>query len=390
MTWRKNPGIIPIGYGVLWLVVQVGLLFFGPRNSFPTSHFIIRHGYDAERYLAAAQSILAGNMPIGPAQGFIGYDLFVTFFIWSGLGQIGIVLAQSLLTSLAAYCLYRLARRIFDNRAGLTAALFYVVYVELHYWNFYIQSESLFVSMIIISLFLVVEWRGWLRMSVAGLVVLFTSVIRPNGIILILSVGIYVSYSLLRARRYKALVGVACATVVAFPLAINFVSVILAHFHRVGRFSDGIIIAHYGKSYLAMPGVLPAGLQEIQNPLFKLLFFITQKPLYFLKLAGRRLWYLFVNMRPYYSAFHKYYLLMVLVPSYALAAGGVLSRSEHTAEKLFLLSLCCLQGLVVALTYVDNDGRYSLVLMPIVFVFAGGGARIIFEAGQALVKSKSR
>ena len=95
MGWRDNPGLIAIGMGIAWFAVQVGLLFFGPHGNLPTPHFIIRHGLDTVRYLTAAQSLLLGNLPTGGAQGFLGYDLFVAFFLWSGLGQIGIVLRHA-------------------------------------------------------------------------------------------------------------------------------------------------------------------------------------------------------------------------------------------------------------------------------------------------------
>ena len=390
MDWRDNPGLIAIGMGVAWFAVQAGLLFFGPHGILPTPHFIIRYGIDTKRYLIAAQSLLMGNLPTGRAQGFLGYDLFVAFFLWSGLGQMGIVLAQALLTSVAAYCLYRLTRRMCDRRTGLLAALFYIVYAELQYWNFYILPESLFVSMTIISLFLVAEWRGWWRMTVTGLIVLFTAIIRPHGIILLLSVGLYAMYSLWRARRYKVLVGVACAVVVASPMAIKLVGGILGHFHHIEQFADGIVMAHQKESYLVMPGVLPAGLQEIQSPLFQILLFIAKKPGYFLQIAGMRLWYLFVYVRPFYSDSHNYLLLMIMVPSYVLAVRGVLGRAEHPGGKLLLVSLCCFQSLVVALTYMDSGGRYSLVIMPIVFVFAAHGAWNILEAGKALMMSGSK
>lgn len=390
MAWRNKPGIIAIGLGAIWLAVQVGLLFFGPHNSLPTPHLIIRHGNDTERYLTAAQSLLMGMPPIGKAKGFLGYDLFVAFFLWSGLGQMGIVLAQALLTSVAAYCLYRLTRRVCDRRTGLLAALFYIVYAELQYWNFYILPESLFVSMTIISLFLVAEWRGWWRMTVTGLIVLFTAIIRPHGIILLLSVGLYAMYSLWRARRYKVLVGVACAFVVASPMAIKLVGGVLADYHPINQLAKGIVVAYYKESRLVMPGVLPAGLEDIKNPLFQISLFIAKKPGYFLQVAGMRLWYLFITVRPFYSDFHNYLLLLTLVPSYVLAVWGVISRSEYPAEKLLLVSLCCFQSLIVALTFVGSNGRYSLVIMPIVFVFAARGALNMLEAGKALVMTGSK
>lgn len=368
--------LIGSGLGVLWLTVQVGLFFL----------LGISHMGDSPRYLGAAESLLQGKLPTGKELSFLGYDLFVTFFFWSGLGEIGVVVAQVLLTSVAAYCLYRLACRLYDSRTGLLAAFFYIAYAEIHTWNFYILTDSLFISMLIISLFLVVERGGWWRTAIACLAVIFTSTIRPNGVVLLVSVGVYVLYSLWRAKKYKVFVGVAFGVAVASPIAIDLVGKMLAHASIIHIYASGKIISGYKGIVLKMPGVLPAPPPSIENPLFHILFFIASKPVYFLKLVGMKLWYYFLHARPFYSDFHNYFSVLTLFPTYVLAVGGVLSRTEYPAEKLLLISLCFFQSLVVALRFADWDGRHLLVILPIVFLFAARGAWRVLGAGKALLK----
>lgn len=387
---RNNPGIIAIGLGVIWLAVQVGLFFFGPRNDLITPHYGIRHGIDTGRHLDAAESLISGKLPTGIAIRRLGYDLFVTFFLWSGLGQIGIVLAQALLTSVAAYCLYRLACRLYDHRTGLLAAFFYIGYAEIHAWNFYILTDSLFVSMVIISLFVVVEWRGLWLSAVAGLVVLFTCTVRPNGFILAASIGTYALYSLWKTRRYKVFMGVACIFLVTSLLAFKLVGDRLVYTPHIRHYVQGTIIYAYQPSALKMPGEPPVGLTVIESPLSRILFFIAEKPVYFLRLTVLKLWYLFLHTRPYYSDFHNYFTLLTLIPSYALAVWGLLSWTEYPAEKWLLVSVCFFQSLVVALSYASWDGRHLLVILPIVFLFSARGTWCALETVKARMDVTSK
>jgi hypothetical protein len=270
---------------------------------------------------------------------------------------------------------------LYDLRTGLLAALFYICYAEIHSWNFYILPESLFVSMVIVSLFLVVAWRGWWRIAASLLVVLFTSALRPNGIVLIISIGIYVLYSLLRARRYRVFVLVACIFIATSPIVIKIVGGLLSYSPLIERYAQGRIIYGYEPLALKMPGVLPAGLQGMENPFLRIFYFIAEKPWYFLQLAGLKLWCFFLHARPYYSSFHNCFTVLTLVPSYALAAWGLLSRTRHPEEKLLLFSICFFQSLIVAVTHTSWDGRFLLVVLPIVFIFSAHGALCALEKG---------
>lgn len=384
---RSDTYLAPVGLGALWLATQAWLLLYGARGNLISQSSIVRHGNDSLRYLEAAGLLMQGKLMLGKVRGFLGYDLFVTFFLWSGLGEVGMVLAQSLLTLAAAYCLYRIGLRLYDRRVGLLAAFAYVLYPELHLWDFYILSESLFVSMVIISLFLVLEARGWWRTALACLVVGYTSTIRPNGFILMLSAGVFFTYLMWRRRRFYVLAGAACALVLVLPLAVEVLSGFWARYAPVSHLAKGVVVASYKESHLVMPGLLPPGLGETQGLLYRYLLFIAYKPLFFLQLVFWRLWYMFLAVRPYYSATHNYILLMTLVPTYLLAAWGGLHRVNTEGGRLLLVSLICFQSLVVALTFVDSDNRGLLLVLPISFVLAAVGVRGLWEQAKDLLAS---
>lgn len=387
---RINPYLAPISIVCLWLAVQLGIILFGPVAHGGVQGFGVIHGHDTSRYIDAAIAIMEGEFPFGKAEGFLGYDLFVAFFIWSGLGEVGVALAQSLLSLAAAFCLYRIGMRLCDEKTGLAAALIFVAYPEIQYWNFYLLSESLFVSMVVISLFMMVEARGWWQALLACIVVGFTSVIRPNGFIILSSALVCLAYVMWRRRRFYAVAGIVLAVVLFMAPAVTLLSGFWARYYPASHLVRGVVVANYPESKLVMPGSPPAGLEELDNPLYKTLYFISDKPVFFLKLASRRLWHMFIATRPYYSSFHNGFLLMTLLPVYILAAWGVSGRVRSEACRLSLVSLVAFQCLVVVLTFVDSDNRVLLVTLPVSFVFASRGAWRVWEQARGPAASAFR
>lgn len=371
-----------LGLAVFWLAVQAWLFFYGPGTHLMASEFGVRHGRDTVRYLDAAALLLSGKIPAGLATRYMGYNLFVASILWVGLSHTAIVLIQAALTSVAAYCLYRVALKLYGSRTGILAAILYIGYAEIHAWNFYILTESLFTSMLIISLFLMMERREWWWMATALPVVLFTTFIRPHGVILLPSVGIYILYSLWKTRSYKALFGVACIFLLATPVAFKVVSHFLTFSDIAQKYADGIIISEYKSFHLTMPGVLPENIALAQNGFYQIFIFFIDKPGFLLKLAWMKLWYFFLHARPYYSSLHNYFLLLTLMPSYALATWGLAARADHPEGKLLLVLVCFFQALVVSLTMADWSGRHLVPILPIIFVFSAKGFWRLWDAGR--------
>jgi hypothetical protein len=372
-----------MGLGALWLVVQGGVLFFGPRGEKAGSHFAVSYGLDTRQLLAAAEYILKGGLPPWKQIKCLGYELFLAFILWSGLGQVGVIIVQVLLTSVTAYCLYRLGFKLYDRMTGLLAASFYIGFVDIHIWNYYILTESLFTSMVIISLFLVVEWRGVWRVAASVVVVLFTCSIRPHGVAVLVPVGIYVLYAQGKQKRYKTLALLSCLYLVAASLVVKFINSMLVYVNPVRNFTKGLVIFSYKPSAIEGPRAVSESLLANKNPLLEIMLFIIAQPLFFFKLAGVRLWYFFIHTRPYFSDFHNYLILFTIVPSYVLAAWGLRSRTNYSAAKWLLVSVCVFQALIVSLTHVTWEGRFLNPILPIIFLFAAQGVANLWQMATA-------
>ncbi len=358
-----------IGVATVWFAVQFLLL---ARNG-------IRTGGDTGRYLGAADALLRGAWPVDKATSYLGYDFFVALFRASGLDPTGIVVAQIALSGIATFCLYRLARRMYGARTGMLAALMFAAYPEIQTWNTYILTESLFVSMSIIALSLVVAARRPWHIAFAALALIFACTVRPHAVILLPAVLAYVAWRLWLARCYRWLTVLGLAVALAVPLALTVVGGMLAHETVLKHYIDGTIIWGYDTLRLHMPGALAPDVTAATNPIGQILAFAADKPVYFLQLAGLKLWYQFLQARPYYSASHNIFLVATLLPVYALALWGATRPVAHGGARLLLISVVVFQSLAVAVTFADWDGRHLLVILPFLFVFAAAGCQGILS-----------
>ena len=99
-----------------------------------------------------------------------------------------------------------------------------------------------------------------------------------------------------------------------------------------------------------------------------------QKPLYFLQLVGMKLFYFFLLARPYYSVPHNILILLFLLPVYTLSIITWFRGRKEFVRWGFPAIIIFLQALVVSFTFADWDSRHVQVILPLIFLFASGGA----------------
>jgi hypothetical protein len=351
--------------GAVWAAGQALLLVtVGPRL-----------GGDSARYLDEAAIWLSGARPASHALLFSTYSLYVAACLGAGLGTVGIVLGQVALSGAAAWWLYRLAALLYEPRVGLLAALLYVGYPELQIWNVYLLTESLFVSLTVLALFLLVRADRPGAWVVAALATVAAAGVRPHGLALLGAAAGFGLATLWRARRPAALALVALAAVAAGVAGWIAIGGMLGGWLRPARFLQrGVVI--WGYPAAAVPrSVPPAGdALPAGNALWEVVAAIWAHPGHALHVATLRVGYEWVHARPYYSTVHNAVILATLLPLYALAAWGLRGSVRRPGARGLLLGLLGLQSLIVALTFADWDGRHLLVMLPPVFVFAAAGA----------------
>ncbi len=334
----------------------------------------ISDGGDSGRYYDSASALLNGELPRGKARSYLGYSIFVTPFVALGLGKVAIAMAQIALSAIAAVCLYLIGERFFGARIGLTAALLYALYPDIQYWNLIIYAESVFASMLVISMWLVLRTHDGPSLALALCVVAFTCTVRPHGVGFALAAGVYGLYLLWLQKKHKTMVIVAVGAVICAPVCWKLLGVMVGHERVLDIYLSGEVIWGYAGNALEPAADIRESRAQFDHPVSAVLGFVAEQPGYFLSLMSRKLFYLYAHVRPYFSDLHNLLSIVYLVPAYIFAVVGlpVSDDGQRPARVLLVSTFLFLSG-ISALTFVDWDGRFLIPLLSVVFLYAAIG-----------------
>jgi hypothetical protein len=204
--------------------------------------FGISDGGDSGRYYGSAERFLDGELPGGKARSYLGYSVFVTPFVALGLGKVAIGMAQIAMSAMAAVCLFLCGNRFYGMRVGLTAALLYVFFPDIQYWNLIIYADSLFSSMLVISCYLLLNAHGRTRIAFALVIALYTCTIRPHGIGFAAALTAYGIYLLWTHGRLGTLALLVTGFLVSAPIWWTSLGGMVGHEHVLDYYADGEII----------------------------------------------------------------------------------------------------------------------------------------------------
>lgn len=349
-----------LALGFLWMLVQ-GSLFLA---------FGIRHGHDTPRYLEGAATILRGKLPSGKGGSYLGYLAVVAVTRTVGLGDSGIILLHVLLSGLAAVALYFIGVKLFDQRTGLVAAFLFLGFLKIHPWNFFILTDSLFISLSVISLALVMYARSWQHWLLAGLVLVWTTLLRPNAFVVPLTVVGAALAFWWHQKRFAAAAATALGFALAAPLLLPVVSTMASHERLLLYYKEGTIIPGYEQLRVTPPPRAASWPVTSDALLRDLSQFWFAEPVYALKLAAAKLAAFVLTIRPYHQWWYNLLIAATLYPLYILAALGIRRGSRDHYGKVLLLTFVIMQTLIVMVTFDDWSGRFLLPVLPVVFVFA--------------------
>lgn len=358
-----NRKALMIGLVILWGTMQFWLYYTGG----------IRPAGDTGRYIGAAEILLSGHLPLtGKAMSYLAYDGIVAIFLGLGWGQEGVIIFQVLISGIAACTLYLLTTYLYDWRAGVVAALLFISFPDIQKWNYYILTESLFISTIIFTTYIVLTGKGWQRIIVGGILVLLATFMRPNGFIVPMALSIYILVWLWQNGKRRLVAGILVIAVIALAMASIWIGGMLSKERVLSHYIDGTVIWGHPESALSMPGQEPDCRQVKGSAIFEIACFTAAKPLYMIELAGMKLFYFFLLARPYYSVAHNAVIISFLLPVYTLALIAWYRGRKEFVEWAFPAMMIFLQAVVVAFTFADWDSRHLQVVLPLIFIFASG------------------
>lgn len=338
----------------------------------------IRFSGDSYRYIAGGEQLAAGRGTAGLARSYIGYIAIVALSIKSGLGLSGVVLAQWLAGLLGLYVLMRIAWHGGGWPLALLCGGIYAGNPEFAFWHSFIMTESLYINAVCVAMFLCLwaqqraqavqptanaaparPWRQTLAYGGVLALLFLMALIRPNGWILPpIALLFWVLNAAWPWRRRLLAAGAVCLAFVVIALSGSNFRQRIEQEGPFARLYSGEVVWQEDLWRVAMPdqGQYDATLGDA-------LKYVVRHPLACGWLALKRVGVLFLRVRPGYSLAHNALLIAIYLPLLLLAGAGAGMSWKEAASQLAIMIILG-HALIVALTFNDNDGRFTLYFTP--------------------------
>lgn len=336
---------------------------------------------DSARYIGYANNINQGNFYDDFNFWYVSYAIFLSFFTFFTDNFLYAVVAQHILSFVAILSLYGTAVMLWKSRlAAFCGCFLFIVFLEPLIWNAYVLTESLYVSFICFSIYvlslLYTKQRNKWIITLTISTVVFTFFLRPNGICLVGSVILLLSISIIQKTSSpwkKAAIGLAVSTfllILADKMLANFG---LIENYRKGEVIYAITTLEMRPEWQHLVVTPPKDIVVIDSDsqIIKVSFFFFQHPVYFIELATKKAFYFFMHIRPYWSTTHNIFSGCILFSCYLSVAILLFKKRVSSTVAQFSLLFIILQAISVCLTSDDWDGRFLMPILPVIFLLAG-------------------
>ncbi|HOZ30405.1 MAG TPA: glycosyltransferase family 39 protein [Bacteroidales bacterium] len=333
----------------------------------------VKYWLDTERYIGGADKIINGDDLTGRDYHYTGYMMILALIQIMNLPSESIVIIQISFALFAAYLLFDIGKLLTNSKiAGLVAVALFLCNPFIVKWHLYILTESLYTSFVVISFWsfakvLTTKKLKYYLVSIA--ILLITMSLRPNGWILLPIYIIVVIISLKISNKYKILSGIGAFGI--FVLLLSFVPVFNKNIQLtspVDNLQKGVTVWGHDELNIEMPQE-----PEIDKSNWTSGFeYVIKHPLASIKLASYRAGYTLIHVRPFHSTGYKLRVLFWIIPAYIFAFIGLWFYRKN---KLGLTGILIIAGhlLVIILSYAEHDSRFDIYVLPVFYLFAGGG-----------------
>ena len=280
-----------------------------------------------------------------------------------------VVFIQVVLSGYSLFCFYKLGRQIGNDIIAFYSSALLLLFVPLQLWNFYLYSDSIFISLTIIYTYIVYRYRsngvGGVVAILSFLLVLIFS--RPHGLLFIPPTIIYL---LFRKQSKKELLisGSFC-----LGLLIGMYFMLNAAFTG-GEDMDAMkpFIEEHVICFVPLkPQGADLNLIKTDSPVNDIFYYVFHNPFHFLKFTLLKLHSFFNMTRPYYSTGHNIMLSLILIPVYIFGLIGLVRFVRpFTNFTLFLVSLLILYPLGATFQCDDWHSRFTFIVFPYFILLA--------------------
>lgn len=349
----------------------------------------IRQLYDSKGYIAAADYFLAEQSLQDVHHVFYVVPILLLAFTRFIFGDtvVPFLILQILTSGFAMVALYRTAVKVFKvQEAGFFSVLLFLLWWDNIQWNTAVLTESLFCSLTILILYVVVSSNRNLGYYVAvasmAAILLLT---RPTAVVVIVGIvgyGLAENWRMIGNKVWKIRIVFVVLAAVSFAAA----SLMFDHWDFTEQYVEGNIVTYmnsiegselYRESLRLSTDELI--LPDPEEPsIIKIITFVYQNPIHFLSAFFLKIGYLITGVRPYYSSIHNGFMLIWMIVIYFLFFLGVKAQKLPNT-RLLAFTIICVNCLLVGISTVDWDNRFYVPMQPVIVLMAAGGASQIYH-----------
>ena len=344
--------------------------FEGPDNYVPNPAHVRLTG-DSWRYISGGKAVMNGEPLDAVQHSYSGYCLVY------GIAHSCIIPLQVAVAILALLSIISLARQGFNdiclaNKGWewlpcLLAGSLFACNPEFAAWHCAIMTESLYISIVCINAWLA-HWalgdQRRQRMFLVLTIVFITAFLRPTGWIQLPAIICYwICFSNMTSRRKLELV--ALTAVLFFLGAVCFASRGINLQGPTMKLYTGEVVWQEELWRVNMPAPKDISRTGIIDGLV----YGLSHPAASVWLVLKRLTVMFMRIRPSYSMFHNLALMLYHLPI-ALLGLAAMAIFRKASSVSVITTMVVAHSLVVALTFNDNDGRFTLYFTPLLGIAA--------------------
>lgn len=334
----------------------------------------IQYSWDSDRYISGAAMIENHQEITTYEYRNIGYILLIALSDLTGLGLSFVIMIQLIIALCAALAVYDIARSITNSRlTGLLASLFCLVNPFITQWHLFIQTESLYASLLIISAWSVYKAASGKKSGfylLSFIIVSCTASLRPNGWVLIPIFFLFAITSFRIGRRIKAIsvamIFLAFFLVVSYGL--NYRND-LKDVNAKNMFIKGEVVWGHPETSQDMP----EDVGSENSDYLSVFSYMAMHPAVVGKIAFLRISSeLLPLFRSWISAKFIIRFLLWMLPLYFLSLVAFLSYRKNVGVRIIsaiIISHLCIIGLTCA----DQEFRFLTYILPQFCVVAALG-----------------
>ena len=352
-----------------------------------SAFFLFNYGFhtdgEAEKIIENANRLIAGREFFNGVFGYfyIAYTLLLALCIKLSINLIVVGVLQIAISFYAALCLYRLLLQGLGN--SRIAMLFFIAYLccyPIQKWNYFLYTESMHTSLLVIGLYLFYKWftdKRPVRFIVFGIVLILILFTRPVGILFLLSLILVFMVWLYRQEKKTAFYISAASAVTAMVLILNSPLTAFVNPDSIRRMeiicqvpevSDVTTYKEYNRE-----GLYNAFL-VIKNEIGVGNFFIT---------GFKKLGSFFGMWRNYYSLQHNL-LLICFTIFYPFVLIGIFNKKEKPFSyiSMFAIAYLLFTAMGIFFTCDEWSNRFIGPAFPFILILAAGGVLSLYKRVQ--------